>query len=261
MIESAVDTSLVILTPIDGVPPAGESTDTAEDDASPTASPAEDDASLSASPAASVVPAPAAVECTSLVSPTIDEVSPAGATSTALDDDAVPSVPTAMLGPPELCPVPATVECAPLVPLFTIDGAPPVCANRLLCDDTSSPPATTASEVLAAVSDVAPIPVGDVEATVPSSGTPMGDLLAATTPLPAATTTTPVHPLVAPELCRRILPDNLIVYTRTPRRRDETPSATTEFLNKVVKLVEAIVPAPAIQKRRKKTAGPEARAD
>ena len=124
-----------------------------------------------------------------------------------------------------------------------------------------------------------PMPVGDdAVASAPLTGAPVPasrsidedplpvvttPLLAETTPLPGGTRappamimTTPVNQLVASELSHRILPDNLIVYTRKPRKREEGSPKMTEFLNKIVKPVEAIVPAPTIQKRRKKTAGP-----
>jgi len=72
----------------------------------------------------------------------------------------------------------------------------------------------------------------------------------------------PVHPSVTtetsadpPAFPHRMLPDNLIVYSRTPRRRVETTPAA-EFIGRVTKKVNALVATPAVQKRRKKTQGP-----
>jgi len=58
------------------------------------------------------------------------------------------------------------------------------------------------------------------------------------------------------EFLQRVLPDNLIVYTRTPRKTAPTPTPAAEFISKVSKPVEALVPAPVVRKRRAKTAGP-----
>ena len=56
-------------------------------------------------------------------------------------------------------------------------------------------------------------------------------------------------------IASRTLPDHLIVYSRKPRRV-ETSSLAEEFLSKITKKVEALVPVPNIPKRRAKTAGP-----
>jgi len=94
--------------------------------------------------------------------------------------------------------------------------------------------------------DVAPLssvaagaaPVDDV----PISGTTVPELLL---DVPVGATT-------------RTLPDNLIVYTRTPRRQltDPLPPPAVEFIGRVSKDVDAIVHVPVVHKRRAKTAGP-----
>ena len=56
-------------------------------------------------------------------------------------------------------------------------------------------------------------------------------------------------------IASRTLPDHLIVYSRKPRRV-ETSSLAEEFLSKITKKVEALVPVPNIPKRRAKTPGP-----
>jgi len=56
-------------------------------------------------------------------------------------------------------------------------------------------------------------------------------------------------------LATRILPDNLIVYTRSSRRRADpppTPTPAEEFIGKVTKKVDALVQAPIVHKRRAK---------
>jgi hypothetical protein len=58
------------------------------------------------------------------------------------------------------------------------------------------------------------------------------------------------------EITPRILPDNLVVYSRTPRRREEPTTPATEFIEKITKIVDALVPVPSIPKRRAKTARP-----
>jgi len=62
------------------------------------------------------------------------------------------------------------------------------------------------------------------------------------------------------ECLLRVLPDNMVVYTRTPRKTGQTigpaPSPAADFISKVSKPVEVLVPVPAVQKRRAKTAGP-----
>jgi hypothetical protein len=59
------------------------------------------------------------------------------------------------------------------------------------------------------------------------------------------------------EIAMRTLPDNLIVYSRTPRRLEEPTTPATEFIRKVTKKVDGLVPVPNIPKRRTKAAGPE----
>ncbi|KAG2590105.1 hypothetical protein PVAP13_5NG393302 [Panicum virgatum] len=56
----------------------------------------------------------------------------------------------------------------------------------------------------------------------------------------------------------RVLPDNLIIYSHTRQTWDPPPSpdAVAEFIDRITKKVDALVPVPAVNKRRKKTAGP-----
>jgi hypothetical protein len=78
--------------------------------------------------------------------------------------------------------------------------------------------------------------------------TPAQELLSPELSTPPSASSSPVH--------HRVLPDNLIVYTRTTRRQDDAPAPAAEFLGKVYKKIDALVPTPTIQKRRKKTMGP-----
>ncbi|KAG2641611.1 hypothetical protein PVAP13_2KG225800 [Panicum virgatum] len=57
------------------------------------------------------------------------------------------------------------------------------------------------------------------------------------------------------EITRRILPDNLIVYSRRPRRLEDPTTPATVFFEKITKKVDGLVPVPSIPKRRTKTAG------
>ena len=57
------------------------------------------------------------------------------------------------------------------------------------------------------------------------------------------------------EIAKRTLPDNLIVYNRRPRSLEEPTSPATEFIEKITKKVDGLVPVPSIPKRRSKTAG------
>ncbi|CAO2142045.1 unnamed protein product [Urochloa humidicola] len=58
---------------------------------------------------------------------------------------------------------------------------------------------------------------------------------------------TPIH---------RVLPDNLIVYTRSSKKHKEVHTPASEFIEQVTKKIDPLVPIPTIQKRRKKTTGP-----
>ncbi|KAG2562776.1 hypothetical protein PVAP13_8KG201200 [Panicum virgatum] len=66
-----------------------------------------------------------------------------------------------------------------------------------------------------------------------------------------ATTVTP-----GPALNQRVLPDDLITYTRASRRQDNSNPAVMDFIGKVTKPVQALAPTPTVHKRRRKTAGP-----
>ena len=75
--------------------------------------------------------------------------------------------------------------------------------------------------------------------------------------IPAITRDEPNSCTVA-TLMYRVLIDNLIVYSRTRRTRDPPPppDAAAEFIDRITKKVDALVPVPTVNKRRKKTAGP-----
>ena len=88
--------------------------------------------------------------------------------------------------------------------------------------------------------------VGDVHADVPTSTpatTGEGSPDEPTTDLSAAT-------------MLRVLPDNLIVYSRMPRARVPPPDAATDYIGRVTRKVDAIVQVPVVRKRREKMAGP-----
>ena len=93
--------------------------------------------------------------------------------------------------------------------------------------------------------------LGDVALELEEMSTRMGPAI------PAITRDEPNSCTVA-TLMYRVLPDNLIVYSRTRRTRDPPPSpdATAEFIDRITKKVDALVPVPSVNKRRKKTAGP-----
>jgi hypothetical protein len=55
-----------------------------------------------------------------------------------------------------------------------------------------------------------------------------------------------------PEFAVRFRPDNIIVYSRAPRQQGESPAPASEFIEKVTKKIDTLVPVPIIQKRRKK---------
>jgi len=81
--------------------------------------------------------------------------------------------------------------------------------------------------------------VGDVHADVPTSTpatTGEGSPDEPTTDLSAAT-------------MLRVLPDNLIVYSRMPRARVPPPDAATDYIGRVTRKVDAIVQVPVVHKR------------
>lgn len=56
-----------------------------------------------------------------------------------------------------------------------------------------------------------------------------------------------------PDLGQRALPDNLIIYEQ--RNREATTPTAAAFIKKISMPVDALVPAPVVQKRWKKSAG------
>ena len=71
-------------------------------------------------------------------------------------------------------------------------------------------------------------------------------------PMPCSSADTTKDLVIAP----RVLPDNHIVYSRTTRKTEKPTTPATEFIKKITKNVDALVPVPSIPKRRTKTAGP-----
>ncbi|XP_039841244.1 mucin-2-like [Panicum virgatum] len=164
------------------------------------------------------------------------------------------------------CAVGEVVAAAPdstIVGAAPASGAPAITSLAANASPDSTPPvitsaagsaqlmaATTASvdAPSVAVVGVSPVPPAiTVEDASPEISLPF-DAPPATAEL-TVEILPPVHPSVTtetsadpPAFPHRMLPDNLIVYSRTPRRRVETTPAA-EFI-------------PAVQKRRKKTQGP-----
>ncbi|RLM87542.1 hypothetical protein C2845_PM04G12020 [Panicum miliaceum] len=134
-----------------------------------------------------------------------------------------------------------------------VHGAPPVLAvTTVEITPPVLPPSTPTSDNVSPV-----VLVATIENLSPSPATtflePDVSTVFIDTLVPGTITSSPdAPPSPAP---RHVLPDNLIVYARTPRRREETPTPATEFIGRVSKKVDALVPTPEVQKRRKKTMG------
>lgn len=137
------------------------------------------------------------------------------------------------------------VEGTPPVGRPTVDGDPPAVEPVCTMEETALPSAGVA----AATTEAAATTSAGV-ATVPSAA-----MSAATTALAAMSPSTDTPP-IATMLYQRILPDNLVVYTRKPRRRDSSNAEVSEFIQKISRPVQAIAPTPTTNKRRQRTVGP-----
>jgi len=153
----------------------------------------------------------------------------------------------------------------------TVDGAPPIvtdepltvagssAADMFLDNNASSTPHTTRAASEARHAELADSSHAPGAVLTAEGCDPLVTVTTTTATDMVAANPTCASPLIAPALQQRILPDDLIVYTRTPRTlkgHDAATSAVTEFIGKISKPVEALVPTPAVKKRRKKTMGP-----
>jgi len=130
------------------------------------------------------------------------------------------------------------VEGTPPVGRPTVDGDPPAMEPVCTTEETALP-----SVGVAAATTEATATTSAGVAAVPSAA-----MSAATTALAAMSPSTDTPP-IATMLYQQILPDNLVVYTRKPRRRDSSNAEVSEFIQKISRPVQAIAPTPTTNKR------------
>jgi len=182
---------------------------------------------------------------------------PALEAETIMESAAISAPLSASTAPPPLDVAVERVGFNLLIPAATEladnGGATLICSSPLRLSPTVATPAPVISSGAAVelVTRDERDALGHVALELEEMSTRMGPAI------PAITRDEPNSCTVA-TLMYRVLPDNLIVYSRTRQTRDPPPSpdAAAEFIDRITKKVDALVPVPAVNKRRKKTAGP-----